>query len=76
MNQEDLAKAFTIVGDCKGLSFDGEDIVINGRYVDAYLLVAVTAMRLQSGDIQIVEKSDSIGKKWYFDRLLNSISKL
>ena len=76
MNQEDLAKAFTIVGDCKGLSFDGEDIVINGRYVDAYLLVAVTAMRLQSGDIQIVEKSDSIGKKEYFDRLLNSISKL
>lgn len=76
MNQEDLAKAFTIVGDHEGLSFDGEDIVIKGRYVDAYLLVAVTAMRLQSGDIQIVEKSDSIGKKEYFDRLLNSMSKL
>ena len=76
MNQEDLAKAFSIVGGQEGLSFDGEDIVINGRYVDAYLLVAVTAMRLQSGDIQIVEKSDSIGKKEYFDRLLNSMSKL
>lgn len=76
MNQEDLAKALAIVGDHEGLSFDGEDIVIKGRYVDAYLLVAVTAMRLQSGDIQIVEKGDSIGKKEYFDRLLNSMSKL
>lgn len=41
MNQEDLAKAFSIVGGHEGLSFDGEDIAIKGRYVDAYLLVAV-----------------------------------
>lgn len=74
MSDSDLiAKALTVVGNREGLAFSGDDIIIKGRYVDAYLLAAVIAMRLQAGDIEITEIKDDLGKKSYYDRLVKSM---
>lgn len=74
MSDSDLiAKGLTAVSNHEGLEFSGDDIIIKGRCIDAYLLTAVIAMRLQAGDIEITEIKDSLGKKSYYDRLVKSM---
>lgn len=54
---------------------EGADLLMVGPSVDNYLFAAVLAKRLEAGDIEIVEKGDSIGKKAYYDRLLAGIER-
>lgn len=52
---------------------DGEDVAIRGNAVDLYLLVAVIAQRLAVGDLELVEKGDTLGKKDYQEKLIREI---
>ena len=38
-----------------------------------YLLTATIAQRLAAGDLELVEKGDSCGKKAYYDKLCREI---
>lgn len=52
---------------------DGEDVAIRGNAVDLYLLAAVIAQRLAVGDLELVEKGDTLGKKDYQEKLIREI---
>ena len=68
-----LAKALAVAGYNNGLEWDGKcGFVIKGRYVDAYLLSLTLAARIAAGDVEVVEKGDTLGTKEYFDRLVES----
>lgn len=74
-----VAKACKSVSNHDGLkiihrSTDREhEIVTQGRVINSYLLVAVLAERLASGDIEIKDISDKCGRKAYFDKLVKSL---
>lgn len=78
-----LGKACSMVGKFEGLKpittgvySKNPEIVVQGRAVDAYLLVAVLAERIQAGDIVIHDVGDKAGKKEYFDKLISSVDKI
>lgn len=80
ISKDALARACKMVSSHCGLEFDnrGEEtgIIIKGRFVDCYLLVAVLAERIAAGDIEIKEVADNCGKEEYFHKLLKSIDKI
>ena len=49
-------------------------MVISGKMVNVYLFVSTLAQRIAAGDVELVEKGDSIHKKEYYSRLLREIS--
>lgn len=63
-NSPEVATALWGVSQHVGLiQEDGGDFAIRGNAVDLYLLAAVIAQRLAVGDLELVEKGDSLGKK-------------
>jgi len=46
-----------------------------GQCLNQSLLVTTLAQRIAAGDIELVEKGDSIGKKEYYEKLLKSVEK-
>lgn len=56
-----------------GVSGDGENLSIKGHALDLYLLASVIAMRLTVGDLDLVEKGDSLQKKAYQEKLMAEI---
>ena len=64
-------------GHFAGLHREGEseeDMVISGKMVNVYLFVSTLAQRIAAGDVELVEKGDSIHKKEYYNSLLREIS--
>lgn len=60
-----------------GIDVAGEgnerEIWVKSRAIDLYLLTATIAQRLAAGDLGLVEKGDSCGKKAYYDKLCREI---
>lgn len=52
------------------------EVVIDNRFVDAYLFAATLARRIAAGDIILLDQADTAEKKSYFDRLVESCKKL
>lgn len=50
-----------------------QELCIRGAAIDYYLLVATLAMRLEAGDVELVEKGDSIHKRAYQEKLIAGI---
>lgn len=71
-----LVKALVASGSGMGVEVEGDKVVMKGIYVDAYLLTIVLALRIAVGDIEIIDKSDMLNKKDYFDKLLKSCEKI
>lgn len=56
-----------------GVSGDSEELNIRGNAVDLYLLAGVITMRLAVGDLELVEKRDSLQKKAYQEKLMAEV---
>lgn len=56
-----------------GVSGDAEELSIKGNAVNLYLLAGVIAMRLAVGDLELVEKGDSLQKKTYQEKLMSEV---
>ena len=71
----DLVHALWEAGHFSGIraGADEDDIVLSGPAVNYYLLLSTLAVRLAAGDLELVEKGDTAGKKNYFDRLIAEI---
>ena len=52
---------------------DDPGIFVKAKAIDLYLLTATIAQRLAAGDLELVEKGDSCGKKAYYDKLCREI---
>lgn len=62
-----------LTGVIENYTGNSEDIGIKGRAVDLYLLSSVIAMRLAAGDLDLVEKGDSLHKKEYQEKLMAEV---
>lgn len=71
-----LSNAIWNVASLDGVSFADGEFGVEGRIVDAFLLLMTLAQRIAAGDVVIEEKGDSIDKKEYYDRLLKSVESL
>lgn len=56
-----------------GVSGDAEELSVKGKAVDLYLLAGVIAMRLAVGDLELVEKGNSLQKKAYQEKLMAEV---
>ena len=79
---EFLVKAMEEVSYGKGVSYfdfrknryvDHSELFFTGQCLNQSLLVTTLAQRIAAGDIELVEKGDSIGKKEYYEKLLKSV---
>lgn len=52
---------------------ESEELCVTGQCLNQSLLVVTLAQRIAAGDIELVEKGDTIGKKAYFEKLLKSV---
>lgn len=76
-NNPEVAIALWGTAQHLGIDVAGEgnerEIWVKSRAIDLYLLTATIAQRLAAGDLELVEKGDSCGKKAYYDKLCREI---
>lgn len=79
---EFLAKALDDISSGKGVFYfdvatnkqiNYNDLCVTGQCLNQSLLIVTLAQRIAAGDIELVEKGDSIGKKEYYEKLLKSV---
>lgn len=69
----EIAAALWGASSLVGATGNAEELSVKGNAVDLYLLAGVIAMRLAVGDLELVEKCDSIQKKAYQEKLMAEI---
>lgn len=74
-HNSEIAAAIWGASSLVGVSGDSEELNIRGNAVDLYLLAGVIAMRLAVGDLELVEKGDSLQKKAYQEKLMAEVGR-
>lgn len=71
---EEIATALWKTSQLTGIvTEDPDDLAIRGFAVDYYLLTATLAIRIAAGDLILIDKADTAGKRAYQEKLIREI---